>query len=164
MPVDAATSESISKVWGALLNPTSGLDTPTFAATIAALAELGVNRYRVDFVAKKITSYIGTEVDEYNFPNPQDDGAGTVKWSTAQVSKAIKKAQDKAKTGRSDYAEFERDAVAGGVSEYTVYFGGKKVVYASVLGDLHVEQFPGVQANAKADAQKLREAVGMVDI
>jgi len=164
MPVDAATKESISKVWGALLNPTSNLDTPTFAATIAALAELGVNRYRVDFVANKITYYVGTEADVYDFPKPQDTGAGTFKWSTAQVSKAIKKAQDKAKTGRSDYAEFEKDAVEAGVSEYTVYFGGKKVVYASVLGDLHVEQFPGVQANAKADAQRLREAVGMVDI
>jgi uncharacterized protein YbcV (DUF1398 family) len=164
MTVDAATGDALSKIWGALLNPTSGIDTPTFPATIAALAELGVNRYRVDFVAKNITSYVGTEVDVYSFPVPQETPAGTVKWSTALVTKAIKKAQDKAKEGRADFAEFERDIVAGGVSEYTVYFGGKKVVYASVLGDVFQEAFPGVQANAKADARRLREAVGMVDI
>jgi len=164
MSVDATTSESISKIWGALLNPTSGLDTPSFAAVIAGLAELGVNRYRVDFVAKTITSYVGTEVDLYAFPKPQKTEAGLEKWSPAQISKAIKKEQDKSKNGRGDFAEFETEIVAGGVSEYTVYFNSKKVIYAGVLGDLQVETFPGVQPSAKANAQRLREAVGMVDI
>jgi uncharacterized protein YbcV (DUF1398 family) len=162
MPVDAATSEALGKIYNAVFNPTSGIDTPTFPAVVAALSELGVNRYRVDFIAQTVTSYVGTEADVYSFSAASN--AGTVAWSEDKVKKAIKKAQDKAKEGRSDYAEFEKEAIAGGVSDYTTYIDGKKVVYSGVLGNLHVEAFPGPQPSAKPDARRLREAVGMVDI
>ncbi|KIW02713.1 uncharacterized protein PV09_06149 [Verruconis gallopava] len=162
MPVDAATSAALAKIWDSNFNPTAGIDTPTFPATIAALAALGVNRYRVDFVAQTVTSYVGTEVDTYTFSHATD--AGTIKWSETKLKQAIKKAQDKAKSGRSDYAEFEKEAIAAGVSDYTTYLDGKRVVYASVLGDLYTEPFSVVQTGAKPDARRLREAVGMVDI
>ncbi len=162
MPVDSASSEALHKIFDTIFNPSSGIETPTFPATVAALSELGVNRYRVDFIGQTVTSYIGTEADVYSFS--AETLAGTVPWSETKVKAAIKKAQDKAKVGRSDYKEFEMDAISGGVSDYTTYIDGKKVVYLGVLGDLHVESFAGVLQSAKPDARRLREAVGMVDI
>jgi len=172
MPVDAATSEALHKIWSQTFkpDPSSGLDTPTFAATVAALSELGVNRYRIDFIAGSVTTYLSTEADVYDissaFTKNEDATPGTVKWDISKIKAGIKKAQDKGKEGRSDYAGFEKDIIAGGVTDYTTYIDGKKVIYAGVLGDSHTELFPGATAAAakSESAQRLRQAVGMVEM
>lgn len=170
MPVDAATSDALSKIWTAIFSPTSGLDSPTFPALIAALAELGVNRYRIDFVARVVTTYVGTAADTYTISETASKGEsptpGTVAWDISKIKAAVKTAQEKGKDGRSDFAGFEKDVIDGGVTDYTVYIDGKKAIYAGVLGDSYIDQFLGASsAAAKSEsARKLREQVGMVEM
>lgn len=45
--------------------------------------------------------------------------------------------------GGGGYLAFSEAVVRSGVVEYTVYVGGKRVVYVGSEGEMHTEWFPG---------------------
>jgi len=141
MPVDAETTATLHKLWTRVYSPTDSL---TFPETVGALANLGVSRYRVDFVTSTTTAYIGPQADTYAFESHVSDlHPGIIPWAVEKLKAAIAGAQAAAAKGEGDYVEFCRKAVEGGVVEYTTYIDGKRVTYGGALGDAHTEWFPG---------------------
>jgi len=139
--IDPETTATLHKIWSQVHDPKSGL---TFPETISALANLGVNRYRVDFIASSVSAYVGNQADTYTLPDHVSDlNPGTIAWAPEKLKEAVREAQALAKSGKGDYNEFCRKAVMAGVVEYTTYIDGKKVVYIGPLGESHTEWFPG---------------------
>ncbi len=141
-----AISAAIHQVWDKVNSP-SGLP---FPATVAALTELGVTRYRVDYVAGTVTAYIDgqdgiSEVDIAPLASPGQQSAGSPeakKWDAEALVKAIRGAQ----AGTiGNYHDFSKAAVAAGVTDYVCYIKGQRVVYLGGLGDGHTEWFPGAK-------------------
>ena len=131
-------STAIRSVWEKVHSPT-GLP---FPSTVAALRSLGVTRYRVDYVASSVTAYIGSFADVAPMPehdsNEESFKPGTVTWDVAKLIQAIRKAQ----AGEGNYWDFSRCAVEAGVTDYSTYIEGKKVVYNGKDGESHTEWFP----------------------
>ena len=108
---------------------------------------LGVTRYRIDFVAATATAYVPDASNKMvlvdTSPIPSHDGSTILgaKWNADEIMKAIRKAQE----GGPDYTYkgFTKTCVENGVTEYSAYLEGKRVVYCGALGDCHTEWFPG---------------------
>ncbi|KAK0740476.1 hypothetical protein B0T18DRAFT_418047 [Schizothecium vesticola] len=113
-----------------------------FPATVAALTNLGVTRYRIDYAAHAVTAYFtGATTDTYTSPWKHEI-ASDIKWDLTALRAAIHGAQ----TGTiGGFRGFCDAAIAAGVTDYTCYIAGQRVVYASALGDAHTEWFPGMK-------------------
>ncbi|KAK3339664.1 hypothetical protein B0T25DRAFT_560364 [Lasiosphaeria hispida] len=133
------TSAAIRAVW----EKVHSLKGFPFPATVAALTELGVTRYRADYTAATVTAYLDDTGESYVSPlTVQNAGTAGKKWDLAGLQKAIQGAQ----TGAiGNYHDFSAAAVVAGVVDYTCFISGKKVVYNGALGDSHAEWFPGVK-------------------
>ena len=132
---------ALAAVWEKVYSQ-QGLEFPVIVAT---LASLGVSRYRVDYTARAVTAYFdgSTTSDVYNTPW-RHEIAPDVKWDAAALKAAIHGAQ----TGTiGGYRGFCEAAVTAGVTDYTCYIKGKRVVYSGALGDVHTEWFPGVKTD-----------------
>jgi len=134
-----ATSAALRAVWDKVHSP-KGFP---FPATVAALTELGVTRYRADYTAATVTAYIDETGETDVSPlTVKHEGTAGKKWDLAGLQAAIKGAQ----TGTiGNYHDFSAAAVAAGVVDYTCFIAGKKVVYYGALGDSHLEWFPGAK-------------------
>ncbi|OCK89360.1 uncharacterized protein K441DRAFT_699906 [Cenococcum geophilum 1.58] len=132
------TITAIRAVWAAVHSP-SGL---SFPAAVSALSALNVNRYRIDYITSTATVYIGTEADVAPIPS-HSSLAGTLPWDSTKLVAAIRNAQ----AGVGNYEDFAKAAIEAGVTDYTVYLEGKRVVYCGGLGDCHMEWFPGAKKN-----------------
>lgn len=132
------TVTAIRAVWAAVHSP-SGL---SFPAAVSALSALNVNRYRIDYITSTATAYIGTEVDIAPIPS-HSSLAGTLPWDSTKLVAAVKSAQ----AGVGNYEDFAKAAIEAGVTDYTAYLEGKRVVYCGGLGDCHTEWFPGAKKN-----------------
>jgi uncharacterized protein YbcV (DUF1398 family) len=133
-------STAIRSTWKKVHSPT-GLP---FPSTVADLQSIGVTRYRVDYVASNIIAYIGSSADFAPMPDEHDrsEGSfkpGTVTWDAEKLIQAIRKTQ----AGEGNYWDFSRNAIEAGVTDYTTYIKGKKVVYNGKDGESHTEWFPG---------------------
>jgi uncharacterized protein YbcV (DUF1398 family) len=132
---------SIRSILAAVHSP-AGLP---FPQTVAQLSALGVARYRVDYVSRTITTYTSTSSSSApqhsttTFPVEHSYTFGG--WDKEGISKAIRKAQ----AAEGNYIDFSEGIVKNGVTDYTAYFEGKKVVYCGALGEVHVEWFPGAK-------------------
>jgi uncharacterized protein YbcV (DUF1398 family) len=143
MTIDPETTASIHKIWDHVHKPKDN-NQPTFPEIVSALADLGVSRYRVDFISSSTSAYVGNQWDEYTYTDHVSDlNPGTISWASEKLKIAIEEAQALAEKGEADYAEFCRKIVLAGVVEYVVYIDGKKVVYFGPLGESHTEWFMG---------------------
>ena len=131
-----STSTALRAVWAAVHSP-NGL---SFPAVVSALSALNVSRYRIDYIASTATAYIGTEIDVAPIPS-HSSLAGTRPWDSTKLVAAIRNAQ----AGVGNYEDFAKAAIEAGVTDYTAYLEGKRVVYCGGLGDCHSEWFPGAK-------------------
>jgi len=133
-------STAIRAVWEKV-HSSAGLP---FPSTVAALQSLGVTRYHVDYIASSVTAYIGSSADVAPMPEHGSEESlkpGTVTWDDAKLVQSIRKAQ----AGEGNYWDFSRGAIEAGVTDYTTYIEGKKVVYNGKDGESHTEWFPGAK-------------------
>jgi len=132
----SSVSQSICRVWHQVHTPES----LPFPSTVATLSALGVSRYTIDYVAGTATSYLhDNTVDVAETPKPEGLGDPVPVWDKLLVQEAIRDVQ----AGKVNYEQFARKMVRAGVVGYMCFIEGKKVVYVSGMGDLHVELFPG---------------------
>lgn len=121
-----------------------------FPQTVAALLDVGVTRYHVDYAASTATAYridsitdTSFQIDVARIPGPTVLSATS--WNGAEVVEAIRSVQ----RGESTYEEFARRCVAAGVTGYLAFLTGKRVVYYGSQGEMHVEWFPGAVPGGK---------------
>ncbi|KAK1829297.1 hypothetical protein QBC39DRAFT_384338 [Podospora conica] len=136
--MSSPTSAALRAIWEKVYSP-QGL---AFPATVAALANLGVTRYRVDYTAQAVTAYFTSNTTDTCASPWKHQIASDIKWDLATLKAAIHGAQ----TGKiGGYRGFCEAAIAAGVTDYTCYIVGQRVVYSGALGDAHTEWFPGVR-------------------
>ncbi|OAP61480.1 hypothetical protein AYL99_03683 [Fonsecaea erecta] len=151
-----STLTPVQAVFAKVHHSTPGL---TFPKTVAALLQLGVTRYHVDYSAHTTTTYAprkstsatatatdtdadtpSIETEQIAIPAPS---AGLFKpdtpWDAAALTRAIRRVQ----RGETVYAEFARECVDAGVAGYFAFLTGRRVLYYGRDGDVHVEWFPG---------------------
>ncbi|KAE9984161.1 hypothetical protein EG328_009040 [Venturia inaequalis] len=146
MTVDPETTASIHKIWDKIHTPKNNAQ-PTFPETIAALADLGVSRYRVDFISSSTSAYLSTQWDEYMYTNHVSDlNPGTIAWSPEKLKVAVEEAAALAEKGKGDNVEFCRKVVQAGVEYVKAKFQGPLIhttrarrQKASIL------HYPGIQ-------------------
>ncbi|KAK0711724.1 hypothetical protein B0H67DRAFT_555663 [Lasiosphaeris hirsuta] len=133
------TAAAIRAVWEKVHSP-GGFP---FPATVAALTDAGVTRYRADYTAATVTAYLDDTGESYVSPlTVKHTGTAGMKWDPAGLKAAIKGAQ----AGTiGNYHDFSDAAVRAGVVDYDCFISGQKVVYHGALGDSHVEWFPGAK-------------------
>ncbi|KAF2729077.1 hypothetical protein EJ04DRAFT_568986 [Polyplosphaeria fusca] len=112
---------------------------------VSNLLFLGITRYRVDFLARTITSYAsathGYAVHIAPFPASHEHKFGS-KWNEEKLVEAIRRAQ----RGEGNYIEFSKKVVEeAGVADYVAYLEGGRVVYFGEGGEERVEWFPGAK-------------------
>lgn len=114
-----------------------------FPQTVAAFLALGVTRYHVDYADGHVTSYRPAHGDQpaevHRTEIPTIDVPTNVQWNAGGVVDTIRRVQ----AGKINYLAFSRECVDSGVIGYFAFLTGKKVVYYSAEGDVHVEWFPG---------------------
>jgi uncharacterized protein YbcV (DUF1398 family) len=111
--------------------------TITFTEVVETLAKNGVESYAVDLVRSLKTHY-GVKGDFFSEPLGFEDMSVAEEFNLENVIAAIKATQ----AGKIDYQEFLALIMKAGVSNYTVYITGKKVIYSGRKGDFHIEPFP----------------------
>jgi hypothetical protein len=139
------TGKALEAIWHKVHSP-SGL---TFPLTVQALQKLHVTRYRVDYVSSTVTAYITslpvspdtettTLFSTLPIPTRVDLRSSPIPWEAEKLVAAIRSAQ----AGEGNYISFSTKAVEAGVTDYTTYIKGRKVVYSGALGESHTELFP----------------------
>jgi hypothetical protein len=121
-----------------ILHAPEGLPSP---ATIDAMRKLGVSHYRVDYLAAAVTSYLSTTSKTCSFPSRPELKKRTIPFSIEDLIAPIRRFQESAPTERTQYKELSKAIVDAGVTDYTCYVEGRKVVYNGVLGESHIEWF-----------------------
>ena len=140
-----STPTAIQQVFARVHSP-EGL---AFPQTVAALLDLGVTRYHVDYAASTATAYKTDstthtiEIDVAHVPAPQVHP--TTRWNGEGVVEAIRSVQ----RGESTYAKFSQLCVDAGVTGYLAFLTGMRVVYYGSQGEMHVEWFPGAGPSGK---------------
>jgi hypothetical protein len=142
--VPSETSAALEAIWHRVHSPTGF----PFPLTIAALQKLHVTRYRVDYIACTVTAYItsppsgasetSTLFSTLPIPSHVDLRSSPIPWDARKLVAAVRKAQ----AGEGNYVSFSNEAVEAGVTDYTVYITGRKVIYFGENGDSHTELFP----------------------
>ncbi|KAK5653685.1 hypothetical protein OQA88_8715 [Cercophora sp. LCS_1] len=133
-------SSALQALWTKIYSPPY----LSFPEAVAALTELGVTRYRVDYATAITTSYVDSTGETFQFSMPDELKHSIVqtKWNLEGLKEAINGAQ----TGTiGGYKEFSRRAIESGVVDYVAYIAGERCVYGGWRGDGHVEWFPGAK-------------------
>jgi len=108
-----------------------------FGQVIGQLVGAGVESYHVDYRSGRTTYYMpdGSTAD-FSFERPQHGIADA--FDGDNVRAAILGAQQ----GRVMYPEFKKLSQRAGCVAYTVWIGGRHVVYLGRRGETHIERFP----------------------
>ena len=115
--------------------------TLSFPEVVAGLVAAGVEYYRVDFAAKSLAYYDGSDavvqvpLDFEGLPAIARD------FDAAALRAAI---LDSQRNGQS-FRRFCERVVAAGVQGYFAFLRGQRVAYFGRGGDQHVEWFPGAK-------------------
>ncbi|KAF2267166.1 hypothetical protein CC78DRAFT_614330 [Lojkania enalia] len=115
---------SLQQIWAQVHSP-RGL---YFPKTVATLLNLGISRYRIDYVTRTITTY--TSLSNTTSTSPVFDVSAFP-------------TEHKYEFGAND------EAVMVGVVEYVAFLDGKKVMYVGQLGEVHTEWFPGAKPDGE---------------
>lgn len=142
--IDTSLAFSLREVWTRVYSPEPGTGL-TFPETVQRLADLGVTRYRVDFVTNTTIAYIGGSAHLYHFPSYATEEVipGSIPWSLEKLRTAIKKAREDAKNSKPDLPTYTRQIVEAGVCDYTCFIEGRRVTYTGYLGEQYSAWFIG---------------------
>lgn len=142
--IDTSIAYGLTEIWTKVYSPEPGTGL-TFPQTVHSLSELGVTRYRVDFVTNTAIAYIGGSAHIYHFPSyaTEEITPGAIPWSLVKVRAAIKKAREDAKNLKPDLPNYTRQIVEAGVCDYTCFIEGARVTYSGYLGEQHSAWFMG---------------------
>lgn len=110
----------------------------TFPELVKRLLEADVDSYDIDLVGKRVTYY-----DVYDSSLHVGFGLNELppvheRFDAEAVAQAVKRSQ----RGEIDYPSFISEIMNAGVSMYTAYLNGRRVVYKSLDGQSHTEHFP----------------------
>jgi uncharacterized protein YbcV (DUF1398 family) len=112
-----------------------------FPKVVQKLADAGVRSYTADLIRLRKT-YHGADSDCRDEAMPLSAAPDVAEtFDTAAVAAAIKNIQQQ----KLGYAEFLRQIMAAGCSQYRVFIGGRKAIYFGRNGDMHVEPFPAAK-------------------
>ena len=110
----------------------------TFPQTVAALSEIGVERYGADLARLEKTHYAAGG-ESATVPLPLSDAPEiSPQWSADAIAAAIRSSQRR----EIEYPQFLRQIMAAGCAAYWVFLAGRRAVYFGRHGDVHVEHFP----------------------
>jgi len=110
-----------------------------FPQIVGRLAQIGVERYHVDYSRREQTFYLAggeslvVETPWLGFPIAVDFAAPSVQAAVQQSQR-----------GEHSYTDFVRKTSAAGCVGYSVQIAGRRVMYFGRKGDVHTEWFPGV--------------------
>lgn len=109
-----------------------------FPEVVERLGAVGVERYTADLTRLEKTVYDASG-ESFVEPLPLADAPPVADdFSAPGVLKALADVQQ----GRIGYPEFLRRIMAAGVASYGVFLGGRRALYVSRRGEVHVERFP----------------------
>lgn len=109
-----------------------------FPEVVERLGAVGVERYTVDLTRLEKTAYDASG-ESFVEPLPLADAPPVADdFSAAGVQETLADVQQ----GRIGYSEFLRRIMAAGIASYGVFLGGRRALYVSRWGDVHVERFP----------------------
>lgn len=110
-----------------------------FPEVVERLGAVGVERYTADLTRLEKTAY-GVSGESFVEPLPLADAPPVADdYSAAGVREALADVQQ----GKIGYSEFLRRIMTAGVASYGVFLGGRRALYVSRRGEVHVERFPG---------------------
>ena len=119
-----------------------------FPQTVAALQDLNVSRYHVDFIGCTSTSYVRgptSHAKTVHIASLPSHGSGV---TDAFDHEALKAATQQVRQGKLTYPEFAGKCMDAGVVGYLTFIEGKRVMYFGEKGDYHLEWFPGAGPDA----------------
>jgi len=111
-----------------------------FPEVVRRLSEIGVESYRVDFVSGSERFYFADGRTQTEAMTLSLDPVAE-EFSSTGIVAAIRGAQND--TVR--YPEFVKRAAAAGIIAYWVFITGRRAIYLSRKGELHIEEFPSAR-------------------
>jgi uncharacterized protein YbcV (DUF1398 family) len=134
--MNSTTRTLLHSIWNAIYTPPY----LNFAEALSELLGLGVVRYRVDYVAGTVTSYTSSfQAETCAIPKDIVECLVVGLWDGDRAIGLIKAAQEASKVNKGDAKEFSQMLVKAGVTDYTCYIEGRKVVYSGQLGESYSE-------------------------
>jgi hypothetical protein len=138
-------AKALEAIWHRVHSPTGF----AFLLTLQALQQLHVTRYRADYISSTVTAYISSPPTSPDteptmlystlpIPSHVDLRSSPIPWDDGKLVAAIRKAQ----AGEGNFMSFSAGAVQAGVTDYTTYIEGRKIIYFGALGESHTELFP----------------------
>ncbi len=112
--------------------------TITFPEVIAALVAANIEGYHKDLLRREVTYYL-PDGRTHSEPLTLPPRAVAQSFSQEALIAAIRAAQ----RDEVRYPEFILRAMEAGTAAYRVFVNGRRVLYFSRNGDIHVEHFPG---------------------
>jgi uncharacterized protein YbcV (DUF1398 family) len=113
--------------------------TMTFPRIVGALADAGIESYRIDF-CRAVATYYQADGTVFELSAPFAPFAVAKAFDAAAVAVAIRAAQTQAES--YTYPGFCRTVTAAGCAGYLVSFSGRRALYVGRTGETHVERFP----------------------
>jgi uncharacterized protein YbcV (DUF1398 family) len=109
-----------------------------FPEVVKKLAGAGVCSYTADLVSLAKT-YYGADREVHSEVMPLSGVPSIAEaFDGAAISTAIRSIQQR----QLGYADFLRQIMEAGCSQYQVFIGGRKAIYFGRNGDFHIEAFP----------------------
>lgn len=136
-----SVASAIDALWAKVHSP-SGFP---FPQTVAALVDLNVPRYHVDFIGCTTTSYTrdaNSRPVVAHVAFIPSHSTGVIGAFSREELKATLQAVIQ---GKLKYPEFASGCMEAGVVGYIAFIEGKRVIYYGEKGDHHVEWFPGAR-------------------
>lgn len=113
----------------------------SFPILVGTLEKMGVESYRVDLTLQA-TCYcmVGGEVMSESFQFETDIAED---FNDGEIRAAI----SDSRSGRLDHKEFLKRIMGAGISSYTIFLKGQKIVYYGRNGDSYIDNFPRANLN-----------------
>lgn len=109
----------------------------TFPEIAGQLAQIGIERYHVDYSRQEIT-YYSPEGDSIVIATTHPSHETTTQFSASAVADAVRQSQRNEHT----YLDFIQKTMSAGCVGYFVQITGRRVIYFGRSGESHVEYFP----------------------
>lgn len=139
MPLHRTTSAAIDEIWEQVHSP-AGLP---FPKTVAALLQLGVTRYAIDYVSCSVTTFVAGGSAGVHVAKIPDFRTNSTATTPPYNEAALRAAIHRAQAGEGNYHDFANAMVHAGVVGYLSFLTGQRVVYYGEKGEWWVELFPG---------------------
>jgi uncharacterized protein YbcV (DUF1398 family) len=109
----------------------------TFPEVVARLAAIGVERYHTDYSRQEVTYYM-PDGDSFIVAVPHPPPTTATEFSPSAVEAAVRQSQRNEHT----YLDFIGKTMAASCVGYFVQIAGRRALYFSRNGEIHMELFP----------------------